>query len=203
MIWDGLSCYLSSSKVKLSFEVFFLKNKKNHMMSFCTTKLKFLPMPYISRLGKPSTYILLVYVLSFIKFYWPLWEVCHTLKIKITYTPLKYALLKALVWFWWIDETLGTNLCALSEYEIGQVHSKWWSKWWRSWWWWWSWWWSRARTWKRRKRKTKWVQGKGEMYRAILFWWSRHLVGVITFRIDGRTIKRGETRIEMRLSKCH
>ena len=48
-----------------------------------------------------------------------------------------------------------------------------------------------SRTWKRRKRKTKWAQGKGDIHRAILFWCSRHLVGVITFRIDGRTIKRG------------
>ena len=30
------------------------------------TKLKFLPMPYIFRLRKPSTYMLLVYVLSFV-----------------------------------------------------------------------------------------------------------------------------------------
>jgi hypothetical protein len=36
-----------------------------------------------------------------------------------------------------------------------------------------------------------------------LFWRSRHLVGVITFRLDSCTIKRGETRIEMRLSKCY
>ena len=32
---------------------------------------------------------------------------------------------------------------------------------------------------------------------------SRHLVGVITFRIDSRTIKRDETRQEIWLSKCH
>ena len=44
---------------------------------------------------------------------------------------------------------------------------------------------------KRRKRKTKWAQGKGDIYRAILFWGSRYLESVITFRIDGRTIKRG------------
>jgi hypothetical protein len=25
-------------------------------------------------------------------------------------------------------------------------------------------------SWKRIKRKTKWAQGKGEIYRAILFW---------------------------------
>ena len=56
---------------------------------------------------------------------------------------------------------------------------------------------------KRRKRKIKWAQGKGICDRAILFWWSRHVVTVITFRIDSRTIKRGETHCEMRLSKCH
>jgi hypothetical protein len=56
---------------------------------------------------------------------------------------------------------------------------------------------------KRRKRKTKWSQGKGIFDRAILFWWSRHLVSVTTFRIDICTIKRGETRREMRLSKCN
>jgi len=43
---------------------------------------------YISRLGKPSTYMMLVYVLSSVKLYWPLWEACHAFKIKITYTPL-------------------------------------------------------------------------------------------------------------------
>ena len=32
---------------------------------------------------------------------------------------------------------------------------------------------------------------------------SKHLVGVIIFKIDSRTIKRGETHPEMRLSKCH
>jgi hypothetical protein len=51
-------------------------------------------------------------------------------------------------------------------------------------------------TWKRRKRKTKWALGKGIFDRTILLWWSRHLVIVITFRIDSRTIKRSETRRE-------
>ena len=36
--------------------------------------------------------------------------------------------MKALVWFWWIDETLSANLIYQSEYEIGYAHSKWWSK---------------------------------------------------------------------------
>jgi len=50
---------------------------------------------------------------------------------------------------------------------------------------------SSALTWKRRKRKIKWAQGKGIFNRAILFFHSRHLVGVSGFRIDNRTIKRG------------
>ena len=29
------------------------------------------------------------------------------------------ALVKALVWFWWIDETLSANLVYQSDYEIG------------------------------------------------------------------------------------
>ena len=42
------------------------------------------------------------------------------------------ALMKALVWFWWINETLSANLVYYSDYEIGSTYSKWWSKW-RSW----------------------------------------------------------------------
>jgi hypothetical protein len=53
------------------------------------------------------------------------------------------------------------------------------------------------------KKKNKMSSRQVEFHRAILFWWSRHLMGVIIFRIDSRTIKRGETRIEIRLSKCH
>jgi len=48
-----------------------------------------------------------------------------------------------------------------------------------------------APTLKRRKRNTKWTQGKGIFNRTILFCHSRHLVGVSGFRIDNRTIKRG------------
>ena len=47
-------------------------------------------------------------------------------------------------------------------------------------------------TWKRRKRKTKWAQGKGMFDRANLFCHSRHQVGVSGFMIDSRTIKRGD-----------
>ena len=32
-------------------------------------------------------------------------------------------------------------------------------------------------------------QGKGDIHRSSLFWWSRHLESVITFSIDSRTIK--------------
>ena len=51
-------------------------------------------------------------------------------------------------------------------------------------------------TWKRRKRKTKWAQGKDIFDRAIVFFHSRHLVGVSEFRIDSSTIKRGESRLK-------
>ena len=51
----------------------------------------------------------------------------------------------------------------------------------------------KLRTWKRRKRKTKWAQGKGIFDRAILFCHSRHIVGMSGFRIDSRTIKRGKS----------
>ena len=53
----------------------------------------------------------------------------------------------------------------------------------------------KLQTWKRRKRKTKLTQGKGIFDRSILFCHSRHQVGVSEFRIDSRTIKRGESRL--------
>jgi lysophospholipid acyltransferase (LPLAT)-like uncharacterized protein len=56
---------------------------------------------------------------------------------------------------------------------------------------------------KKKKEKNKKAQGKGIFDRSLLFWHSRHLVGVSVFKIDSRTIKRGETHREMRLSKCH
>ena len=55
--------------------------------------------------------------------------------------------------------------------------------------------------WKRRKRTIKWAQGKDIFDRAIVFFHSRHLVGVSGFRIDSRTIKRGESRLK-RLSSA-
>ena len=44
--------------------------------------------------------------------------------------------------------------------------------------------------WKRRKRKTKWAQGKG-IFDPFCFGDQDTIESVITFRIDGRTIKRG------------
>ena len=54
-----------------------------------------------------------------------------------------------------------------------------------------------------KKKEKKEVQGKGIIDRSFCFWHSRHQVGVSVFRIDSHTIKRGETRCEMRISKCH
>jgi hypothetical protein len=56
--------------------------------------------------------------------------------------------------------------------------------------------------WKRRKKNKK-LKAKVKLDRSFLVWWSRHLVSVITFRIDSHTIKRGETHHKIRLSKCH
>ena len=53
---------------------------------------------------------------------------------------------------------------------------------------------------EREKRK---AQGKGILDRSFLFWHSRHQVGVSVFRIYSDTIKRGETRCEIWLLKCH
>jgi hypothetical protein len=64
------------------------------------------------------------------------------------------------------------------------------------------WWWSSYKL-EKEERKNKKAQGKGIIDRSLLFWHSRHQVGVSVFRIDSRTIKRGETRHEIRLSKCH
>ena len=56
---------------------------------------------------------------------------------------------------------------------------------------------------EKKKEKNKKAQGKGIFDRSFLFWHSRHQVGVSVCRIDSRTIKRGETHREMRLSKCN
>ena len=54
-----------------------------------------------------------------------------------------------------------------------------------------------------KKEKNKMAQGVSIFDRSILFCDLRHQVGFSGFRIDSRTIKRGETSREMRLSKCH
>ena len=68
--------------------------------------------------------------------------------------PVRSGQVKALVWFWWIDETLNANLVYQSDHKIGStipsveqmvkimmmV---------------WPWWWSCARAWKRRQTKIK------------------------------------------------
>ena len=56
---------------------------------------------------------------------------------------------------------------------------------------------------EKKKEKNKKLKAKVKFDRSFLVWWSRHLASVITFMLDSHTIKRGETRIEMQLSKCH
>ena len=46
-------------------------------------------------------------------------------------------------------------------------------------------------TWKRRKRKTKWAQGKCIIIGPFCFGDQDIIESVVTFRIDGCTIKRG------------
>ena len=66
----------------------FWKTQKFYMMSSCMTKLEFPPEPYmVFRLGKLPLIYATCFALSLVKLCWPLWEVCHALKIKITYTP--------------------------------------------------------------------------------------------------------------------
>ena len=49
----------------------------------------------------------------------------------------------------------------------------------------------KLRTWKRRKRKIKWAQDKRIFIGTFYFGDQDTIESVITFRIDGRTIKRG------------
>jgi hypothetical protein len=56
---------------------------------------------------------------------------------------------------------------------------------------------------EKKKEKNKIAQGKSIFDRSILFCHSKHQVSMSGFRIDNRTINRGETCREMRLSKCH
>ena len=87
MIWEGLSAiYLILSDTKVP-EIYLLKTQKRYMMSSCMTKLKFPPEPYILfRLEKLPLIYVACFALSSVKLCWPLWEVCHALKIKITHT---------------------------------------------------------------------------------------------------------------------
>ena len=70
--------------------------------------------------------------------------------------------MKALVWFWWIDETLSANLVYQSDHKIGSTIQSdramvkimmmvWWP------------WWSSAWTWKGEREKQK-AQGKCETW---------------------------------------
>ena len=54
---------------------------------------------------------------------------------------------------------------------------------------------------EKKKEKNKMAQGKDIFDRSILFCHSRHQVGVSRFRIDSRTIKRGESQLK-RLSSA-
>ena len=94
MIWECLSCYLRCSKWRLNFGDLSFEKYKCNMMRSCMTKFEFLPEPnMISRLGKLPLIYAACIALSLVKLCWSLWEVCLSLKIKITYTPPTYALL--------------------------------------------------------------------------------------------------------------
>ena len=76
--------------------------------------------------------------------------------------------LKALVWFWWIDETLSADLVYQSDYEIGSItpsseanedHDMMMVM---------PWWWSSAWREKEEREKQK-TQGKCEIDRSFLF----------------------------------
>ena len=103
-----------------------------------------------------------------------MWKGCHQLP--------KRGRLKALVWFWWIDETLSANLVYQSDHEIGSTipsggaigedhddgdgHG------------------DQVLGMEKKKEKNKKLKAKVKLDRSFfLFWWSRHLVSVITFRI--------------------
>ena len=94
MIWEGLSCCLSCSKWHQSSRDLSFKNTKMLHDEFLYDKA-WIPTKAIHVIyaRKTSTYMSLAFALSFVKLCWPLWEICHALKIKITYTPPAYALL--------------------------------------------------------------------------------------------------------------
>jgi hypothetical protein len=56
---------------------------------------------------------------------------------------------------------------------------------------------------EKKKEKNKKFKAKLNLDSNFLVWRSRHLVSVITCRVDSCTIKRGETYIKIWLSKCH
>ena len=87
--------------------------------------------------SKPNTYPLVVVVHKY--FRWrPPWMTlesslrkCHcyvTMRVQSSWPTIRFNMqeqstlrLKALVWFWWIDETLSANLVYQSDHEIGST----------------------------------------------------------------------------------
>ena len=78
--------------------------------------------------------------------------------------------MKALVWFWWIDETLSANLVYLSNHEIGSsnpsgganedhVYGG-----------------DKVLGLEKKKEKNKKLKAKVKLDRSFLVWWSKHLV---------------------------
>ena len=61
---------------------------------------------------------------------------------------------------------------------------------------------SSARTWKEEREKQK-AQGKGINHRSYFVLVIKTLREYDHIMFDSRTIKRGKTRIEIRLSKCY
>ena len=90
MIWEGLSCCLSCSEWHQSSRDLSFKNTKTLHDEFLYDKAWISTRAtHVIYARKTSTYMLLAFALSFVKLCWPLLEVCHALKIKITYTPPK------------------------------------------------------------------------------------------------------------------
>lgn len=88
-IWAVVYLVPSDTRV---LEIYLLKNLKCYMMYSCMTNLKFLPkLDTISRLEIFHIYAACLCI-EFCQPLWPLWEACHTFKIKIKHTPPKYGL---------------------------------------------------------------------------------------------------------------
>ena len=95
-VWGAIYLVLSDTK---NLEISFDKHKNaiwwvpiwqslnSYQSQICLFRLGKLPLIYAA-----------CFALSLVKLCWPLWEVCHAFKIKITYTPPKYALF--LHWEW-------------------------------------------------------------------------------------------------------